>query len=106
VGLIHNHFKRNPYSEPYSLEQITNAFCSGQTLVLSMNELTLRNPSDKEKADALDRRSSEWASLHTMQFKSTQLLGIDIDDEYSETSIQATIDHFKGRVARFIIRFT
>lgn len=106
VGKIHNFFKRNPYAKPYTLTQILNAFCSGQTLMLAMVELELKNAADKEKAAQLDKNSSEWADLHTTAFKSTQLLGIDIDDEYSETNVQDVITHFRGRVSAAYYSFS
>lgn len=106
VGKIHNHFKRNPYAKPYTLAQIVDAFCSGQTLTLAMVELELKNAADREKAAQLDRQSSEWADLHTTVFKSTQLLGIDIDDTYSETSVADVIAHFKGRVSAAYYSFS
>lgn len=106
IGMIHNHFKRNPYPTPYTLKQIVDAFCSGQTLMLAKADLKLKRPSDKDKADALDGRSKEWADLHVMDFKSTQLLGIDIDDEYSETDVQEVIKHFSGRVSAAYYSFS
>ncbi len=106
VGKIHNHFKRNPYPRPYTLRRIVDAFCSGQTLMLAMAELELKNAADKEKAKAADKNSREWADLHIMGFRSTQLLGIDIDDEYSETDIQAVLEHFKGRVSAAYYSFS
>jgi len=106
VGKIHNYFKRNPYSKPYTLRQITNAFCSGQTLMLAMTNLELKRASDKEKADTLDKQSSEWADLHKLGFISTQLVGIDIDDVYSHTDIQKIIKHFKGRLAAVYYSFS
>lgn len=106
VGKIHNFFKRNPYPMPYTLTEIVEAFCSGQTLMLSMVELDLKNAADKEKASALNTRSGEWANLHTLRFKSTQLLGIDIDDTYNETDVQTVLAHFKGRVSAAYYSFS
>lgn len=106
VGMIHNYFKRNPYPVPYTLQQIVDAFCSGQTLMLAMAELELKNSANKEKAAAIDRNSREWADLHVMGFRSTRLLGIDIDDEYNETDVQTVLKHFKGRVSAAYYSFS
>lgn len=106
VGRIHNHFKRNPYPSPYTLREIVNAFCSGQTLMLAMVERVLRNPNDSEKVTAIGSHSREWADMHTLEFKSTQLLGIDIDDEHSETNVRDVLKHFKGKVAAAYYSFS
>lgn len=106
AGKIHNYFKANPYPAPYSLHQLLDAFCSGQTLVLANTELQLKRNVEKSQADAVKRNSREWIDLHITEFVSTQLIGIDIDDEFGETDISTVLKHFKGKVAAAYYSFS
>lgn len=74
--------------------------------MLAMVERDLKAGSDKEKVISVNVNTSEWADMHTLRFKHTQLLGIDIDDKYHETNVQAVLNHFKGKVSAAYYSFS
>lgn len=106
VGKIHNHFKRYPVAQNYTLKEIVKAFASGQTLILSMVQRVLKNKRYADQAARLDPNTAEWANLHRLKFQSTQLIGIDIDDEFHQTNVQNVIEHFKGKVSAVYYSFS